>query len=285
MHRGFIKLHRAILDHWVFKDRDMLALWIYCLAKAAWEDYLLPLSRTGGTIPIKRGEFLTSKDKLHEGCFPEVTRKGKKTEKHHSSQTTWRMLGVLEKHEMLTRRLYKGCTIVSVCNYGAYQDSTQEVVREVGNSLEQGCPKVGTGLYPVEEGKELKEDTTTIASQSSGSNGDGKKRRFKYPDSFTRWWESYPKERRKGKKKTFDAWKTAGGRLKDEHEWDSQSACDFLQGKVEEYAASPAGKRVQYVKDAHRWLEHGQYDDDPAAWQQLDDGNGQAPQKPLVFRD
>ena len=139
--------------------------------------------------------------------------------------------------------------------------------------------------------KNVKEDTTTIAAQSSEGNGKPRKRtKFTYPDSFTSWWEAYPKERRLGKQETFGEWKLAGTRLRDERDWTSQEACDYLQGQVEEFAASPAGKRGQYVKHACRWLRSGQYDDDPSAWLVADDSSGgnQPPKTsfaPEEFRD
>jgi hypothetical protein len=35
---GYIKLNRAILTHWVFKDREALQIWIYCLANASYTE-------------------------------------------------------------------------------------------------------------------------------------------------------------------------------------------------------------------------------------------------------
>ena len=100
---------------------------------------------------------------------------------------------------------------------------------------------------------------------------DGKpKKRFNYGKTFEVWWQAYPKERRVGKKKTYDAWKAAGKRLRDEHDWGGTEAATYLQERVEAYAASPAARRTKYVPHSHRWLEYARYDDDPQAWQDHD---------------
>ncbi len=143
---------------------------------------------------------------------------------------------------------------------GAYEGDVLQAPTKPGSGSGTGS---GTG-----EGS----GTGKIAALSSTEKPLRKSRagRFSYPASFEPWWLAYPKEKRVGKKKTFDAWKAAGSRLVDANDWTSEKARDWLQSQVEAFADSPAGKRTRYVQESHRWLNHGRYDDNPSAWEDHD---------------
>ncbi len=117
--------------------------------------------------------------------------------------------------------------------------------------------------------------TTSEADVSSSSSIDDKneeKKRTKhtYPEAFELWWNAYPKERRTSKHKTLAMWIAAGKRVKVEQDLDNVAAADFLLTQVRAFAASPAAADTQFVKEAHRWLSYGSYDDPPEAWQEKD---------------
>ena len=112
-----------------------------------------------------------------------------------------------------------------------------------------------------------------VGSSSECSKGKSgrKKTKATYPDAFERWWLAYPKARRVSKKKTFEAWKRAGGRVREFYALSSEQAAELLQDRVEAYAKSPAGGKVKFVPYSFRWLDDERYDDDDEAWGDLSD--------------
>jgi len=73
---------------------------------------------------------------------------------------------------------------------------------------------------------------------------------------FERFWEVFPRGRRKSKAKALDSWQKAIASGVDP---------EFLIRRAGEYADSAEG-RGQYVKMPSTWLNQGCWDDDDAAW-------------------
>lgn len=110
MNKGWIKLHRKILDCWFWDEKpyDRARAWVDLLLLANHDDK--KISFDGKPITIKRGQYLTSILKLSD-------RWG------WSRNKTKRFLDALECDGMITTDRTNKRTLVNVVNYGIYQDS------------------------------------------------------------------------------------------------------------------------------------------------------------------
>lgn len=92
---------------------------------------------------------------------------------------------------------------------------------------------------------------------------------FNYIGAFEKWWKAYPAERRVGKKLAHDEWAMAVQAVQLEKGCMPVEARQYLQERVEIFAASAAGSETQYMVHPCRWLKYGRYDDDNSAWEGL----------------
>lgn len=112
---GWIKLDRCLLD-WRYREKpEYVALWVYILLNAnhtaiEWED-----------IVVERGQMVTSIAKLSKetGITPQRVRT---------------ILMKLEGEE-LTSKSTNRFTLISVLNYGKYQDSDSETNKQINERL------------------------------------------------------------------------------------------------------------------------------------------------------
>ena len=107
--KGWISLHRSLLDHWLWKEKPFskASAWIDLLLSANHEDKKMLFD--GNLITVKRGQQLTSIRKLSE-------RWG------WNRRTTRKFLFALESDGMVTVECTTRCTTVTILNYGKYQD-------------------------------------------------------------------------------------------------------------------------------------------------------------------
>lgn len=106
--QGWIKTYRNILDHWVWQDPMTFRCWMYILLKANHSDKKVMFD--GSLMTIGRGQFLTSIRKLGDdvGCSRDKIRK---------------ILQTLKEDNMVSVRATHRGTLLTVINYGVYQDS------------------------------------------------------------------------------------------------------------------------------------------------------------------
>lgn len=165
MSNGWIKLHRKILDCFIWQDKpyDKARAWIDLLLLAMHSDKKMLID--GDSAIVKRGSFFTSRVKLADRWGWSIS----KVDKY---------LTLLEKEEMIaTVRTAKGTaiTIVNYENYqldGATEDITQDTTevttediqnkndKNVKNEKNNMCKKEAQELfeklwqlYPVKKGK------------------------------------------------------------------------------------------------------------------------------------
>ena len=103
---GWIKLHRQIVDNWIWEDAEMFKAWIDILLMVNHKDRQTEFN--GKIITVKRGEKLTSITKLAE-------RWG------YSRKRVMRLLELLENAEMVTTVRTTHGTTLKVVNYELYQ--------------------------------------------------------------------------------------------------------------------------------------------------------------------
>lgn len=103
---GWIKLHRKIIDHWVFTDDAVFKIWVYLLLNANHEDKKKMIG--GELIDICTGQTLTSIRKIsaETGC---------------SRYKVNRTLEALKKDSMISLKKVQHGTVLTVNNYKAFQ--------------------------------------------------------------------------------------------------------------------------------------------------------------------
>ena len=113
MDKGWIRLHRKVRDCWLWDEKpfDRARAWVELLLVANHKDKKTSI---GGTpIVIQRGQYLTSILKLSD-------RFG------WSRNKTKRFLAVLEAEDMITTERTNQWTIVTIVNYGIYNDKDDD---------------------------------------------------------------------------------------------------------------------------------------------------------------
>ena len=114
MSQGYIKLHRKLQECWIWDSDepfDRRSAWIDILMSANHSDNKMLFD--GSLILIKRGQFITSIRKLS-------------TKWKWSSTKVTAFLDTLGKDQMIKRESDTKKTLISVINYGLYQDNTSE---------------------------------------------------------------------------------------------------------------------------------------------------------------
>lgn len=108
MDGGWIKIHSKILKWEWFDDPGMVAMWVYILLSANWED------RKWHGITIPRGSFITSRAKLAESVGLTV-------------QKVRTCLEKLKSTSEITIESTNKYTIITVCKYDDYQVNEKKV--------------------------------------------------------------------------------------------------------------------------------------------------------------
>ena len=90
-------------------------------------------------------------------------------------------------------------------------------------------------------------------------------RRVAYGSAFEEFWAAYP--RKQAKEAAFKAYKRAGQRIKAATGKSSAEVVAFLLERCQAYADAKQGADLKFIPQAARWLNAGQYDDDPATWE------------------
>ena len=146
---GWIKLHRQIVDNWIWEDADMFKAWIDILLMVNHEDKKIYVN--GKLTTIHRGEKLTSITKLSERW-------------RWSKRRVMRFLDLLEEDEMCTTERTTYGTTLKVVNYAEYQGFTTPKRNTVDttNVTTDGTAHVtADGTAP---------DTQTIMNNKSSNN-------------------------------------------------------------------------------------------------------------------
>ena len=166
MSQGYIKLHRKLQECWIWDSDepfDRRSAWIDILISANHSDNKMLFD--GNLILIKRGQFITSIRKLS-------------TKWKWSSTKVTAFLDTLEKDQMIKRESDTKKTLISVINYGLYQDNTSE----------KKTPKKQT------EDTEVTQKNTNKNEEECTKND----KETIYANCFEEVWSHYPRKEDKG---------------------------------------------------------------------------------------
>jgi len=121
---GWIKLHRQIFDSEIWNDDepfDCRSAWVDLLLQANHEERNVKVGMT--IIKVERGQKFTSISKLADRW-------------HWSRHKVERYLKMLEDAKMVTTIRTSVGTLLSIDNYGIYQDCTDAIGTTIGTSME-----------------------------------------------------------------------------------------------------------------------------------------------------
>lgn len=141
---GWIKISKALPNHWLWQDAERLQWWLDLLMLANWEDGKVVL---GGELhAILRGQMIASIDFLCDR-WSKRDKKGKIIEKP-STKRVLKFIKMLEDDGMISRDFSNYHNpILTICNYERYQ--------AVEAAPEQPKP-IQTELFPEDEVKSTK---------------------------------------------------------------------------------------------------------------------------------
>lgn len=105
--KGFILLHREILEHWIHRNPKECLRWIDLLALASYQDKVVPLGDMD--VFVRRGQILTTTRQL-QGMW------------NTNAKTVLNILKKLEKNGMIKAEKSTQNTIITIVNYDKYQD-------------------------------------------------------------------------------------------------------------------------------------------------------------------
>lgn len=104
---GWIKLHRKILESAVFKNPNLLQVWIYCLVRANHKENKILFE--GREIILRPGQFLTGRFEGAKDCIMKPT-------------TFWYQLRKLSEINNLDIKSDNKKSLITIINWGQYQN-------------------------------------------------------------------------------------------------------------------------------------------------------------------
>lgn len=108
---GFVKIHRKILKWEWWDDYATRNVFLYLLLKANYED------GEWKKIPVKRGQFITSREKIARECGLKV-------------QPARRALNNLQNSQQITIKSTSKYSLIEINNYDLYQQNNQPLTRK-----------------------------------------------------------------------------------------------------------------------------------------------------------
>jgi hypothetical protein len=160
MATGYVKLHRSVIEHWVFAHDGVFYLWTNLLMRANWKDGKFWPGGSTQPMTIARGQFVTGRSSLHSLLYPTHDSLGRvirREQKPPHATTVWRWLQALEKDGMVALHVRSSFTIVTISNYDTYQGRDGDECATDAPQMRQPCAARAPLVRTIEEGKESKE--------------------------------------------------------------------------------------------------------------------------------
>ena len=223
MERGYVKLWRKSLDDYLWQNINLWRFFEYCLLKASHKDHKIMVGMQ--EITLKPGQFVFGRKVASE-------------ESGLSEQTIRTCMAKLKNMKKLTIKTTNKFSIISVINWGRYQDEENEINQQTNQQVTNKQPQTRM----VKNGKET------------------------YTVEFERFWGAYP--RKVNKKKAFEAWQKLNGESPSVEE-----LLKILEGqKKNKDWVKDGGRFIPHPStwlNGRRWEDEGTdltYDDKPPYW-------------------
>ena len=134
---GWIKIHRALLDHWCATEPEALAVWVRLLCEANFEDKKANVC--GQLVEVKRGQLVFGLDAFS-------ARSGVSVKKLR------RIIDMLIRDGMVGRQVMSKFSIITITCYDKHQDvGSQEAGKGQAEGKQRAAPKEVKNLRREED--------------------------------------------------------------------------------------------------------------------------------------
>lgn len=138
---GWIKVHRALLDHWCATEPEALAVWIRLLCEANFESKKSMIN--GCLIDVQRGQLVFGLDAFSKKSGVSVAK-------------LRRIISMLESDGMISRQKTSKYSLISIACYDKYQDDDRQTAgKEQANNNQIAAPKEVKNLRSKEVSNSL----------------------------------------------------------------------------------------------------------------------------------
>ncbi|PNQ78896.1 hypothetical protein [Paenibacillus sp. F4] len=128
--KGWIRLHRKIMDNPIFNDMQLYRLWSICLLEASYAEHYQPIGRQ--TVLVQPGQFVTGRFELET-----TYNRGLKRKEKVSDSTVWRWMKKLETDGFLTIEANNKFSVITVDNWAFYQGEDEQNEQQFEHQNEQ----------------------------------------------------------------------------------------------------------------------------------------------------
>lgn len=146
MNKGYINLHRKLLDSGMLRNHSLFTLWVYCLLKANHKPNTFIWN--GEHITIQRGQFISGRKEIAK-------------ELNMNESCTYRNLKKLEKLGNVNIKSNNKFSLITICKYNTYQtpqvQSEQHFEQQVNNKRTTSEQQVNTNNNDKNDNNEKKE--------------------------------------------------------------------------------------------------------------------------------
>ena len=140
---GWIKVHRALIDHWCATEPEALAVWVRLLCEANFESKKSMIN--GCLIEVERGQLVFGLDAFSKKSGVSVAK-------------LRRIISMLESDGMISRQKTSKYSLISIACYDKYQEDDRQITgKSQANHNQIAAPKEVKNLRS-EEGKKDKQD-------------------------------------------------------------------------------------------------------------------------------
>lgn len=239
--KGWVCVHRKLLEWEWYSDINVSRLFLHLLLKANFED-----KKWQGKV-INRGELVTSRDTLSR-------------ETGLSEMQVRTALNKLKSTSEITIKTTNHYTHITLCNYSIYQDKSEINNQPKGEQSNQPITnEQPTDNQPITTTKQynnitIKQDNN-IDSPLTPQRGNEIKKTSKpkedYSEDFEEFWRQYPKKQ--AKHAAFKAYQKA---IKKTDKQKILNGAIFYNSQCHQKQTAE-----QYIKQASGWLNDQRYDD------------------------
>ena len=137
---GWIKVHRALLDHWCATEPEALAVWVRLLCEANFESKKSMIN--GCLIDVERGQLVFGLDAFSKKSGVSVSK-------------LRRIISMLESDGMISRQKTSKYSLISISCYDNYQEDDRQIAgKSQAKDNQIAAPKEVKNLRSEEDKKD-----------------------------------------------------------------------------------------------------------------------------------
>lgn len=176
---GWIKLHRQITEHWIWRDPIKFQWWVDVLLSVNHEDVKVNIGYE--IYECKRGQSIMSLQSW-----------GKRW--GVSKETARHFLNLLEKDNMIVRESISKSTRITVCNYDTYQCSAHDSLTMARQSLDDGLTQAHPNKNDKNDNNEKNNKESTNVDKKNAALAATLTRKDGFYKSLVPFVDKYPKD-------------------------------------------------------------------------------------------